>query len=158
MNEAHGRDAREPEYNAATLRERLAALAREYEILDIYAFGSRAVEIADRVHASAGSVDVRTEADLDVAVRPGNGVCFDVDRRVGFAQALEELLDVDRVDLVVLPEAGAFLALAAVSGELLCCEDPTDQAEYELYVLRRAGDLLPFERERRRLILEQGAR
>lgn len=58
----------------------------------------------------------------------------------------------------VLPEAGAFLALAAVSGELLHCENPTDQAEYELYVLRRAGDLLPFERERRALILRHGAR
>ena len=65
---------------------------------------------------------------------------------------------VARVDLVVLPEAGAFLALAVVSGELLYCDNSTEQAEYELYVLRRAGDLLPFERARRELILSQGAR
>ena len=43
-------------------------------------------------------------------------------------------------------------------GELLFCADATDQAEYELYVLRRAGDLLPFEHERRDLILKHGGR
>jgi hypothetical protein len=93
-----------------------------------------------------------------MAVRPRHDVSFDVDDRVAFTLALEEFLGVSRLDLVVLPEAGAFLAAAAIAGELLYCEDSTDQAEYELYVLRRAGDLLPFERERRRLILKHGAR
>jgi hypothetical protein len=78
--------------------------------------------------------------------------------RVDLTLALEELFGISRVDLVVLSEAGAFLALAAISGELIYCANATDQAEYELYVLRCAGDLLPLERERRRLILEHGAR
>jgi hypothetical protein len=58
-----------------------------------------------------------------------------------------------RVDLVWLPGAEPYLALDVVSGELLHCADPVRQAEYELYVLRRAGDLAPFERERRAFLL-----
>lgn len=158
MGDPHADDAGGPQRTAAALRERLADLARQHGILDVYVFGSRAAEIAARVHGSAGSEKRRPEADVDIGVRPRHGIPFDVDRRVELAQALEELLGISRVDLVVLPEAGAFLALSVISGELLYCEDPTDQAEYELYVLRRAGDLLPYERERRKLILEHGAR
>lgn len=61
------------------------------------------------------------------------------------------------MDLVMLPEAEAYLALDVVSGELLYCADAVRQAEYELYVLRRAGDLAPFERERRALLLTGSA-
>jgi hypothetical protein len=45
-----------------------------------------------------------------------------------------------------------------IRGELLHTEAPDDQAQYELYVLRRAGDLLPFKKERMRMILEEGGR
>jgi uncharacterized protein len=154
------RTASEPDLpsDRVDLRERLAALARRYGVRDVYAFGSRADEIVGLVHGSDQIRSGPPESDVDIGVRPRYGVPFGVNERVDFTLALEELLDVRRVDLVVLPEAGAFLALAAVSGELLYCEDPTEQAEYELYVLRRAGDLLPFERERRRLILRYGAR
>lgn len=124
----------------------------------MYVFGSRAGEIAAKIRGSAAYPRTPPESDADIAVRPRHGVTFDVDHRVDLTLALEELFRVPRVDLVVLPEAGAFLALAAVSGELLYSDDPTDQAEYELYVLRRAGDLLPFEIERRDLILRHGAR
>lgn len=140
------------------LKNRLAKLAEAYGLLDIYAFGSRGPEIAARVRGSPEPGNGHPEADVDIAVRPRPGVPFEVDDRVALTLALEELFEVSRVDLVVLPEAGTFLALAAVGGELLHCEDSTDQAEYELYVLRRAGDLLPFERERRKLILRHGAR
>lgn len=140
------------------LRSRLGSLARQYGIADVYVFGSRAHEIAARVHGSPDSSRVPPESDADIAVRPRYDVRFDAGDRVDVTLALEEIFRVPRVDLVVLPEAGAFLALAAVSGELLYCDDPTEQAEYELYVLRRAGDLLPFERERRDLILRHGAR
>jgi len=161
---------------ASDLRDRLAALALKHGILDVYVFGSRAAEIAEQARGGAGSVgpsdeparagepDESTESgessrsDVDIGVRPRRDVRFDVDERVDLTHALEDLFGVSRVDLVVLPEAGAFLAEAAIAGELLFCGDATDQAEYELYVLRRAGDLLPFERERRELILKHGAR
>ena len=148
---------------ASSLRDRLSTLARQHGLLDLYVFGSRAEEIAARVRGGEGGLSdepsvASPESDVDIAVRPRRDAPFDVDARVELTQALEELFGVSRVDLVVLPEAGAFLAEAAIGGELLFCEDTTDQAEYELYVLRRAGDLLPFERERRELILKHGAR
>jgi hypothetical protein len=71
---------------------------------------------------------------------------------------LEDILNVRQVDLVVLSEADPFLALDIIRGELLHTEAPDDQAQYELYVLRRAGDLLPFKKERMRMILEEGGR
>ncbi|MGH7553485.1 MAG: nucleotidyltransferase family protein [Longimicrobiales bacterium] len=147
-----------PEDRASALRGSLRDLARRFGILDVYVFGSRAAEIAARVRGEVERPGGPSASDVDVGVRPRGGAHFSVDERVDFALALEQLFDVSRVDLVVLPEAGAFLALAVVSGELLYFEDGTDQADYQLYVLRRAGDLLPFERERRTLILEHGAR
>jgi hypothetical protein len=41
---------------------------------------------------------------------------------------------------------------------LLYCADPDHQAEDELYVLRRAGDLARYARERQDLVLAEGAR
>src|SRR6266545_3487460 len=61
---------------------------------------------------------------------------------------LETLFDVPRVDLVVLGEASPLLAVEVIRGELLYTDDPLGQAEHELYILRRAADLAPFQRER----------
>ncbi len=47
---------------------------------------------------------------------------------------------------MLLPGADPFLALNVIRGELIYTEDFTDQARYELYVLRRAGDLLPLKK------------
>ena len=49
-----------------------------------------------------------------------------------------------------------FLALAAVSGELLYAGDRVRESHYQLFVLRRAGDLAPFERARRAHALSAG--
>jgi hypothetical protein len=73
--------------------------------------------------------------------------------RVRLALELEDLLGVGRVDLVVLPEADPFLALDVIRGEVLYCADPDAQAEHELYVLRRAGDLAHYARDRWQNIL-----
>lgn len=43
-------------------------------------------------------------------------------------------------------------------GGLLYTRDPDSQARYELFVLRRAGDLMPSKKERMRMILEEDAR
>jgi hypothetical protein len=50
--------------------------------------------------------------------------------------------------------ADPFLAAEIVRGERLYARDACEADEYDLYVLRRAGDLAPFERERMALILE----
>jgi hypothetical protein len=54
---------------------------------------------------------------------------------------------------VILPEADPFLAANVVRGERLYAENEYRADEYDLYVLRRAGDLAPLERERMALIL-----
>ena len=72
-------------------------------------------------------------------------------------RCLEVLFSVSRVDLVDLRQAEAFLALDVVRGELLVDRAPDDTARYELYVLRRAADLWPFERARRDAVLHRGA-
>jgi hypothetical protein len=67
--------------------------------------------------------------------------------------ALEDLLRVSKVDLIVLPEASPFLCLDVIDGELLYTSDPDETANYELYVLRRAGDLAFYERQKRMQII-----
>lgn len=130
----------------------LAALAEEFGLADVYVFGSRAADFVQDADARADRPPA-IEPDLDIGVRPVRGQQLSARRRAELVVALEDLFDVPRVDLVVVPEAPPFLALAVISGELIYCRDSTDQAEYELYVLRRAGDLAPFERERRAHIL-----
>ena len=98
----------------------------------------------------------RVQADLpslDIAVLPARGCALSAHDKVCLALALEDMLDVPRVDLVVLPEADPFLAANIVRGERLYAQDAYKADEYDLYVLRRAGDLAPLERERMALIL-----
>jgi len=90
---------------------------------------------------------------VDVGVRPESGRLQQVMERVELAVALEDLLGCDRVDLVILPEADPFVAVEVIRGERLYAEDSYQADEYELYLLRRAGDLAPLERERMAMIL-----
>ncbi len=125
----------------------LKKLCRRFGVASLYLFGSRAEEIAARV-AGRMPVPGPTGSDLDVAVQPAPEALRLVDERVGLMQALEELFEVPRVDLVILPQASPFLAADAIRGELLFCDDEDRQAREELYYLRRAADLAPFQRER----------
>jgi hypothetical protein len=75
--------------------------------------------------------------------------------KVRLALDLEDFLGCSRVDLVVLDEADPFLAAEIIRGERLYAQDTYIADEYDLYVLRRAGDLIPLERERIALILGQ---
>jgi len=134
----------------------LCDIARQYNLVALYAFGSRAAEVAARV-AGKGVVVAFPSSDVDIGALPARGHRLTAQDRVRLAIALEDVLDVDRVDLVVLPEASPYLALDVVCGELLCVTDPDAEAAYQLYVLRRAGDLAPLERERRRMLLEEEA-
>lgn len=131
----------------------LAALAEDFELADVYVFGSREADFVQDTGSAERDLPPDIEPDLDIGVRPIMGRRLSARRRAELVVALEDLFDVPRVDLVIVPEAPPFLALAVISGELIYCRDATDQAEYELYVLRRAGDLAPFEQERRASIL-----
>ena len=136
----------------SSLANQLKSLAEQYDLIAIYAFGSRAKESLARVQGkdiSAGS----DTSDLDIGILPPRGQHMHVDDKVQLGIELENLFNVTRVDVVVLPEAPPFLALEIVRGELLFASDLDKEAEYQLFVLRRAGDLAPWEKERRRMLL-----
>lgn len=139
------------------LRLQLERIAERYGLRDVYAFGSRAREIVARVRGGPPGA-TRPASDVDVAVQPWPGRVLDARDRVRLTLELEDLFGAPRVDLLVLSEARPFLAVDAVRGELLYSADPKAQAEHELYILRRAADLAPLQRERVEQILTGGAR
>ena len=129
------------------LQDQLERICRSYDVASLYAFGSRAEEIAARV-AGRPPIPGPVDSDLDIAVQPAPEGLRDVKDRVRLTQELEDLFVVSRVDLIILPLASPFLAADAVRGELLFCEEEDQQAREELYILRRAADLAPFQRDR----------
>ena len=131
-------------------------VCRRSRVANLYVFGSRADEVAALLRGQAVALGPAS-SDVDVGVTPLQGKLTAAKERVQLAVAIEDLLAVPRVDLVILPEADPFLAVEVIRGELLYCVDATAQAEEELYILRRAGDLAPLKRERLALILGDGA-
>ncbi len=139
------------------LRLSIAEIAAGYEIRDLYVFGSRASEILACLDGKP-ILQPGSASDADFGVLPVKLDEWNPARRVRLCIELEDLFQVNRVDLVLLPEADPYLALDVIRGELLYTRNPDHQAKYELFVLRRAGDLIAFKKERNRMILEEGAR
>jgi predicted nucleotidyltransferase len=137
------------------LERALHALAEQYNLLGVYVFGSRAPEIAAQVRGEPvrPAAAAHPDSDVDIAVLPMREYPLAARDRVRLMLALEETLNVTRVDLVILPEADPFLAANVVRGERLYAQDRYLADEYDLYILRRAGDLATLERERMALIL-----
>ena len=112
--------------------------ASDPRIVALYLFGSRARgEATERSDVDVGILFRREVALRDLLLLEG---------------ALEQHLSLP-VDLVDAGRASAFLALDLIRGERVYCSDADRCDEFELYVMRRAGDLAPFERERRRLLM-----
>lgn len=76
-----------------------------------------------------------------------------VEEKVEIAIFFEDLFDVSRVDVVVIDEAPVFLAFEIVTGELLYCRDAIFEANYQLYIMAQAADLMPYEKMKREMIL-----
>ncbi|MHB0879249.1 MAG: nucleotidyltransferase domain-containing protein, partial [Anaerolineae bacterium] len=94
-------------------RVRLEAICRQAGVAILYAFGSRTDEVRqwlkdERPTLAAGP------SDVDIAVKFLPQTEVGIDERVTLAIALEDLLAVDRVDLVDLEQADAFLAANAI--------------------------------------------
>ncbi len=123
------------------LKGELARICRKYGIADLYVFGSRAAEIAALARNEAVE-ETRPESDADFGVLPESEGIWLPEKTADLTAELEDLLDVPRVDLVFLPRADPFLALDIIRGELLYTSDADRQAEYELFVLRRADDII----------------
>jgi len=130
----------------------IESICRRYHIDALYVFGSRAKELANYAHGK-GKIANKKNVDVDMGVLPAKRCHLSVTDRVRMTVDLEDLLGVCRVDLVILSDASPFLALDVIMGEHLFSADPDRTAEYELYILRKAGDLAYFERQRRKQIL-----
>lgn len=137
-----------------TMEERLgriSALCERHRIESLHVFGSRAREIADWVEDKRAAL-ARSCADVDIGTLPRDGRKLSIREKSEITAELEEIFQAGRVDLIVLPEADPFVAANVIRGERLYCRDVRRADEYELYALRRAGDLAPLERERLSLI------
>ena len=130
----------------------LKNLAQELSLDIIYAFGSRAKEVAEALSGQSCALS-HSPSDVDIGVKPLPGRSLTISDKVEIAQRIEDVLDVPRVDLVCLPEADPFLAANIIRGERIYAGDDDRADEYELYILRRAGDCLHLERERLALIM-----
>lgn len=135
-------------------KELIKTLCENYGIDILYTFGSRSKEVADFLFGEGANL-ISGPSDVDIGVKMVSGRKLDVKEKVFLSISLEDLLGVGRVDLVVLSEADPFLAAEIIRGERLFAMDDTGADEFELYILRRAGDLIPLERERERLIFKE---
>ena len=137
-------------------KQSITDIANRYGIADLYVFGSSKRDILAYINGQP--ISQQPASDVDFGVLPIKPDEWNPTRRVKFCIEMEDLFQVDRIDLVLLPEADPYLALDILRGELLYTKNPDQQARYELFVLRRAGDLIPFKKERNRMILQEGAR
>lgn len=134
--------------------EALVRLCDEFRVDMLYVFGSRAGEVRKWLAGDRPGLPPDV-ADVDIGVKAARGTQLSVRDKVRLALALEDLLGVTRVDLIDLGDADPFLAANVIRGERLYARDAYEADEYDLYVLRRAGDLAPLERERMALILRE---
>ena len=127
-------------------------LCRKYRVKALYVFGSRAAQML-RALADDNYQFPPSSSDLDVGALTHSP--FSIEDKVNLILALETIFAAPRVDLFLLQEADAFLAANVIRGERIFAEDSYLADEYELYVLRRAGDLAELERERMAMILQE---
>jgi predicted nucleotidyltransferase len=123
--------------------KRLDDICRELELLSVYLFGSRA---DDGLRRFRGEDVGGRGSDLDI------GVFFvsrnpDLDRLGKLQVALEEVFAPLRVDLVPLDRVDPLFQFRAIDGHRIAATDSTGADERELEVMRRAADLLPFQRQ-----------
>jgi len=128
----------------------IKGLASAYDLQIIYAFGSRASEAQDFTAGTIGRLSPGA-SDLDIGIKSSRRLT--VQEKVEIAVVFEDLFGVPRTDVVVISEVPVSLAFRIVTGELLYAQDPTDEAEYQLYIMRMASDLEPYEKEMTRLTL-----
>lgn len=131
----------------------LAEIAEAFDIDIIYAFGSRAKEALEYVEDGVDFPLNPPGSDVDIGVKPARGRTFSVKEKSRLAMAMEDFFDVPKVDLVSIPDADPFVAANIIRGERLFAKDNYLADEYDLYILRRAGDLIPLERERIAMIM-----
>lgn len=134
------------------LSSEFSDLCRLNGFIAVFAFGSRRDEIKQRLSGNDPTIE-HPASDLDLGVLSARDDDFNVSRIVEFTCAVEDLFGVPRADIVDLRKAPPYLALDAIRGDRIFCADDFEAANFELFVLRRAGDLAHHERARRRMLL-----
>ena len=132
------------------MKEKISKIASKYRLQIIYAFGSRAREVFDMMEGRISHLS-STPSDLDIGVKPEK--LLTIEEKVEIAIFFEDLFDLPRVDVVVVPEAPILLAFQILTGEILYRQDQTYEAEYQLYIMRRAAELIPYERIKQKMIM-----
>lgn len=132
--------------------EALETICKKFDVAILYAFGSQAKNAKDLLEEKLDKLPFG-QSDMDIGAKCLPGIKLSVIEKVNLALALEDLMGCSRVDLVIFDEADPFLTAEVIRGERLYARDEYEADEYDLYVLRRAGDLAPLERERMALIL-----
>ena len=133
-------------------REALKQICRRFGITALYSFGSRAEHVRDWIEEPQAQLPPGP-SDIDIGVKGIPGENWSITEKVELSGALEELFACEKVDIVFLAEADPFLAAEIIRGERLFARDERGADEYDLYVLRRAGDLAPLERARMAIVL-----
>ena len=142
--------------NSPDLHIELQNICQSHHVESVYVFGSRADEIR-RFLDGKSKPSIPAHSDVDVGVKIKLGVSLNVQEKVRLGMELEDLFDVNRVDLLVISEVDPFVAANIVRGERIYCKDEYMADEFDLYILRRAGDLIHLERERMALALREGS-
>ena len=135
-------------------KQKLEKICRRYSIESIYAFGSRQMELKRYIEGT-GPIDRSDSSDFDVEIKAEVLSSLNARDKSEITIALEDLYKISRVDLVVINEANPFLAANIIRGERIYCRNEYNADEYELYILRRAGDLVPLERQRLKIIFNE---
>jgi len=133
--------------------QEMEKLCKDYNVIALYVFGSRAAEMLRTLEDGAYLLKP-SENDLDIAILTQSPLS--IENKISLTLELENIFNTPRVDLSVLQETDAFLAANIIRGERVYTADSYLADEYELFVLRRAGDLAELERERMAMILQEG--
>lgn len=132
--------------------ENITIICQKYSVKELYSFGSRGKEILQYVNDTI-SVISDSSSDADIGVRYMPGFYPSAELKIKLSFELEDFFSFNKVDLVLLEDSSPFLALDIIRGEILYAANLDDQANYELYVMGRAGDLMFYEKQRRKSIL-----
>ena len=128
----------------------LSKICEQFSIDILYAFGSRAQELVrftqeqlDSLQTSGSDADLGFKASTHLTMR----------QKAELTLSLEEFFSIETVDLVDIPQAAPHIAKEIVCGELLYAKSSHQEAEYQLYIMRRAADLQYLYRQKEALAL-----
>ncbi|MBI3151755.1 MAG: nucleotidyltransferase domain-containing protein [Chloroflexi bacterium] len=132
--------------------QKFKQICEKYQIKAFYVFGSRGAELFQAIHDDSVQL-AKAQSDLDFGALTHSPLS--IENKISLTMELEDMFGFPDIDLFILQEVDAFLAANIIRGERVFAEDPYLADEYELFVLRRAGDLAELERERMAMILQE---